>query len=851
MITPIDAKDVSRITSGQVIIELVSAVKELIDNSIDAGADKIEVTFGEYGTKFLEITDNGCGIDVSDYEALCLKYHTSKLSSFEELSLVSSLGFRGEAMSSLCSVATISVVTSSKSTFPRATQLTYDNMGKLKNKKSSVTGKKGTSVTMTDLFKDLPVRLKNFNKHSKREYTKSLSLIIAYLLAYTNIRFTVFSIGANGRRQMVLGTPGGLTKLTDVMVSVYGSNGQYGLLPLEIEELKIEARFRLNTDYAPTKLALKLLGVISDSSFGMGRSSTDRQFISINKRPVVHKKLAKIINEVYRSFNATQSPVFVLNLELDTHFLDINITPDKRSVMIHTEELILDVIREQLTAFYESKNNVVPMSTVGTLCMGSSQNKRPRLSSRKESSDELENPGEKPLTPVKMESYMPRIVSGKSDTIGEESGLFVESTAENSSSEEEEIFEMENSDQEISKTIEEASEIASEAGEKVIEKITSDDETNSQEIFSEEERYSRREVKTNEELHTSKVPRTRRESTKEQCNSENIEDEKEDFIVTYSSQEPKIPNREPPVIDTLEDLNDDDDSDVASVSENKSTLVLVRNEDNPSTSQKSTDTPPLADLDDTEPSFIVYTLRADFNVNIEDLRILPNESPDPQATELAALRDINQTMEVKKLDFCDMRIVGQFNSGFIIVTHQDRLFIVDQHALDEIYNYERLMKSLVLRAQPLVVPRVLELSPIDEMRMLEFSSLLSKNGFKIVEDTSAPPGRKIRLMAVPVLKNVVFDDGDLHELVNKLHENCSLGKDVVAGVRCTKTERTIALRACRLSIMIGLALLIPTMESVVLHLSTLDRPWNCPHGRPTFRHLADLEGRGFQDDYKL
>lgn len=850
MITPIDAKDVSRITSGQVIIELVSAVKELIDNSIDAGADKIEVTFGEYGTKFLEITDNGCGIDASDYEALCLKYHTSKLSSFEELSLVSSLGFRGEAMSSLCSVATISVVTSSKSTFPRATQLTYDNMGKLKNKKSSVTGKKGTSVTMTDLFKDLPVRLKNFNKHSKREYSKSLSLIIAYLLAYTNIRFTVFSIGANGRRQMVLGTPGGLTKLTDVMVSVYGSNGQYGLKPLEIEELKIEARFRLNTDYAPTKLALKLLGVISDSSFGMGRSSTDRQFISINKRPVVHKKLAKIINEVYRSFNATQSPVFVLNLELDTHFLDINITPDKRSVMIHTEELILDVIREQLTAFYESKNNVVPMSTVGTLCMGSSQTKRPRLSSREECSDELENPVKKPLTPVKMESYTPRIVPGKSDTIGDKSGLFVESSAENSSSEEEEIFEMENTDQEISKTIEEASEIAPEAGEKVIEKNTSEDETNSQEIFSEEERYSRCEVKTNEELHTLKVPRTRRESTKEQCNSENFEDEKEDFIVTVSSQEPKFPDREPPAIDTLEDLNNDD-SDVASVSENKSTLVLVRNEDNPSTSQKSTDTPPLADLDDTEPSFIVYALRADFNVNIEDLRILPDESPDPQATELAALRDINQTMEVKKLDFCDMRIVGQFNSGFIIVTHQDRLFIVDQHALDEIYNYERLMKSLVLRAQPLVVPRVLELSPIDEMRMLEFSSLLSKNGFKIAEDTGAPPGRKIRLMAVPVLKNVVFDDGDLHELVNKLHENCSLGKDVVAGVRCTKTERTIALRACRLSIMIGLALLIPTMESVVLHLSTLDRPWNCPHGRPTFRHLADLEGRGFQEDYKL
>lgn len=846
MISAIDPKDVSRITSGQVIIELVSAVKELIDNSIDAGADKIDVVFAEHALKYLEVSDNGRGIDPSDYEALCLKYHTSKLSSYEGLSSVTSLGFRGEAMSSLCSLATIAVSTSSEATFPKAAQLQYDNMGKLASKKMSVTGKKGTTVTMTDLFKNLPVRYKNFQKHSKKEYTKALSLIIAYLLAYTNIRFTVFSIGTNGKRQMVLGTPGGQVKLADVMVNVYGSNGAYGLLPIDIEIENIEAKFRLNTDYAPSRFTIRLQGSISDCSFGMGRSATDRQFISINKRPVLHKRLTKIINEVYRFFNSTQSPTFVLDLSLDTHFLDVNITPDKRSILIHTEDLVLDVVREELTKFYESKNNAIPKSSVGTLYMGSSQNTEMKAISSQQKPHSIGSDSSMNFSSAK-KSYKEREVQTSGSGIStNESELFVPS------------------DEELPEERSDSSHV-----EGVAEEVEAQ-RHHSEALFEEE-------IDLEDSLTVSSVPELVHQKNliveqitfesldaKSQTANEELAEIDSNAIVEETSSpdgNDGMPESDEKhrsgnnIVDKFEDLYDED-IEMLEITENADVDGLSGQEDNlvAEPAQVGKDDEPTVTpfaTEETKKETSLHNLKENFPISEEDIKIAIYKPTQNKVSDMASLHDITQIMEIKKLDFSKMKIVGQFNSGFIIVTHQDKLFIVDQHALDEIYNYERLLKTLVLRAQPLVVPRVLELSPIDEMRMLEFSAQLRKNGFQLEEEEGAPPGRKVRLMAVPVLRNVVFDDGDLHELVNKLHEHCSLGKEGVAAVRCSKTEKTIALRACRLSIMIGLALLKSTMSQVVLHLSSLDRPWNCPHGRPTFRHLADLEGLGFQADLLL
>lgn len=145
MIQNISTSDVHRITSGQVITDLVSVTKEIVENSIDANSSQIEIIFGNYGVDSIDISDNGDGIQKEDFDKICLKHCTSKLVSFEDISNTTTLGFRGEAMSSLCALLEVKLVTCTEKMYPVATELEFDSMGVLINQKQ-VSGKRGHQV---------------------------------------------------------------------------------------------------------------------------------------------------------------------------------------------------------------------------------------------------------------------------------------------------------------------------------------------------------------------------------------------------------------------------------------------------------------------------------------------------------------------------------------------------------------------------------------------------------------------------------------------------------------------------------------------------------------------------------
>ena len=311
----IDSTEVQRITSGQVIVDLVSVVKELVENAIDSGSTKIDVTFSDSGLDYIKIEDDGSGIEEEDFEYVCLRHHTSKLVLFEGLAQVSTLGFRGEAMSSICSVANLTISTCTKQNYPRI---------------------------------------------------KAVNNLICYILIHPEIRFTVYNITAAKKKQMMLGTQGGSkADIKLCLLNVYGSNGTYGLELVSLEAKELEVKFKLNAGDLPVlkRLDIKFEGMISNCSFGMGRSAGDRQYIYLNKRPVESRRFIKTVNEVYRSFNTVQFPVVVLNIVLDGDFLDINVTPDKRTVMIHNEDVLNDVLRHELTKFYESEDTQIPVNS--------------------------------------------------------------------------------------------------------------------------------------------------------------------------------------------------------------------------------------------------------------------------------------------------------------------------------------------------------------------------------------------------------------------------------------------------------------------------------------------------------
>ena len=166
-IKAIEAGSVHQIQSGQVIVDLCSVAKELVENSLDAGANSVEVRFKNYGLDAIEVQDNGAGIPSNDYETVALKHYTSKLSSYEDLSRLQTFGFRGEALSSLCALSKFSITTARADEAPKGARLEFEISGKLKDT-SVIACQKGTTVLVENLFFSLPVRKKELAKNIRR-----------------------------------------------------------------------------------------------------------------------------------------------------------------------------------------------------------------------------------------------------------------------------------------------------------------------------------------------------------------------------------------------------------------------------------------------------------------------------------------------------------------------------------------------------------------------------------------------------------------------------------------------------------------------------------------------------------
>lgn len=177
-------------------------MKELVENAIDAGASIIDVTLKEYGSESIEVCDNGEGVLEDNFQALsmskilnllylissfsALKHYTSKIDSFTDIQFLETLGFRGEALSSLCALADLSIITKHTST-DQAKKIKYNKDGKIIE--VCLTARQtGTTVKLENLFSTLPVRRKEFMKNVKREFNKMCQLLYAYCLVSKGIK---------------------------------------------------------------------------------------------------------------------------------------------------------------------------------------------------------------------------------------------------------------------------------------------------------------------------------------------------------------------------------------------------------------------------------------------------------------------------------------------------------------------------------------------------------------------------------------------------------------------------------------------------------------------------------------
>lgn len=865
MIQTIPSADVNQITSGQVITDLVSATKEAVENAIDAHASQIEVSFENYGVDSITIADNGSGIPEDDFSKICKRHCTSKLASYEDLAHTTTLGFRGEAMSSLCALAHLRITTCTQEAYPRAARLEFDHMGELVQT-TRMLAKKGTTVSISNLFDNLPVRRKDFQKNHKREFNRAIAVLTNYAIIMPHIRFTIFNIsGKNNKKNLVVSTQGGdKNTILKNMISIFGTNGNAGLVPLDIETEDIQMKFKLNKGELPVTrlMTIKFKGYISNTSFGLGRLSTDRQFFYINDRPVNMKRFAKCINEVYRSFNNVQYPVVIFNLVVDNAFLDINVSPDKRTILIHNEETVIDVLRGKLTEFFDEGGNVIPKNT--------KERVRLRVEPKQQSLDLLV------LTPFNLEEVtqtaqetvcssdtelLQTEIEGMKGNSLKDTGIDMKSLVKRDRRYEITTYEPINDESMPSQVFVDASD---------------------EEIRQENAHWHSTNDDNFEVDSSSPIVKAAQSTVVDECVTEHLRDEDEVSEIEVDLREatpdtynPKI--RSSKVIKSTLQQNGDDQGDLHSQMTHFATSDDRHSDDSCCSSSPSHHTSPLVATPAPKVKSLesVHDIVKVVDIDRDDLKrgalmaFGKEDHRDTKSTRTLShkkVEDITKTTEaenkltltVLKSDFRQMNVIGQFNLGFILVTrpptHTHKfsdLFIIDQHASDEKYNFETLQATTVFQSQPLVIPYTLEMSAIDELVVLDNVDIFKKNGFNIRYNEDERPGHRMTLISLPLLKRTVFDLTDFYELVHLVKER-QVSDGVASEVRCSKIRTMFALRACRSSIMIGQYLQRATMQRVVHNLGGLDKPWNCPHGRPTMRHLMELKDwTQFDKDYNI
>ncbi|KAI2469943.1 DNA mismatch repair protein MutL [Annulohypoxylon bovei var. microspora] len=1071
-IKAIEAKTVHQIQSGQVIVDLCSVVKELVENGLDAGATSIDVRFKNQGLDSIEIQDNGSGISKENYETIALKHYTSKLSTYSDLSSLQTFGFRGEALSSLCALSKFTITTCLASDAPKGSKLEFETSGKLRST-TVVAVQKGTTVSIEGLFHNLPVRRRELERNIKREWNRVIGVLNQYACIQTGLKFSVSQQPTKGKRVVLFSTKGNQTTRENI-VNVFGAKTLAVLIPLDL-------KFELEPTNAPGQKwtthgdegtqEIRVKGHVSRPAHGEGRQTPDRQMFFVNGRPCGLPQFAKVFNEVYKSYNSSQSPFIFADIQLDTHLYDVNVSPDKRTILLHDQTRMLDNLRESLVALFESQDYALPTSQLSSV--KSTPFKKPSMSrqntpfsqsgsmpststdnSQRQRSasvlpnnsignyDEDEDAGsadesvpnssvsKKTPVPDKGLNLVSRWAERKSaprtdtpsttskvsedhiqETSKEMGRAFAKFAKDYVEEEEERDDDLEDDAQELPTPTVPPAENPSEEpdfrarlaelsrnkanrrdssppAEPPIPAISTSsrvsDIKSSRVSSSASLKRSAPEVATitvgnhtvtsiigspskKQRIEDSKSrdPSVRQRVIKESVTIPTFNGRLTQMFAAYSQSKQAGSSRIETTtkkIDASEDSddssehlfvgdddddddehddeqNDDQDDDENGVSvqseedeeiaaeqdhdsdyqapESNTADVEVQNDVPPSLIQQTDDehsdkqaeeieeddkvddtvdttqVPTKTTYEETEKrtqSFIkggtkkkdstlslLQTLRTDeeqilnaLTMHQDYLKDVSLPTGSKPVTDKLDAEDAEEklSLTISKSDFGKMRIVGQFNLGFILAVRpaktdpsdteargdrDDELFIIDQHATDEKYNFERLQASTVVQSQRLVQPKTLELTALEEEVIRENMPALEANGFAVSLDESgaAPVGARCRLLSLPLSRETTFSLADLEELVSMLTDHASAS----AIPRPSRVRKMFAMRACRSSVMIGKHLTAPQMLRLVRHMGELDKPWNCPHGRPTMRHLCGIgawggmgwrEGDGFE-----
>jgi DNA mismatch repair protein MutL len=318
------APDVAaKIAAGEVVERPASVVKELIENSIDAGATQIRVDLMNGGLQLIHVADNGAGIPADELQLALSRHATSKVASIDDLEHIRSLGFRGEALASIAAVAEVTLLSHHRGVSQGA-QVSTTN-GHI-SEVTTAASPEGTTLTVRNLFSAVPARLK-FLKSRHTEISHCHHLLEQYALAYPEIRFSVFSEG-----RQIFATPGD-GQLSSVLIEIYGLRVAEQMVPLSSLDGK---------DDDPER------PVVSGYTSLPTCYKSTRQHMSffVNRRWVLSRMLSYAVEEAYHSLLMTgRHPLVVVNIVVDPTQIDVNVHPAKTEIRFLKERRVFAAVQ--------------------------------------------------------------------------------------------------------------------------------------------------------------------------------------------------------------------------------------------------------------------------------------------------------------------------------------------------------------------------------------------------------------------------------------------------------------------------------------------------------------------------
>jgi len=315
----LDPHTINQIAAGEVVERPASALKELIENSLDAGAATVLVELEAAGVKRIEVSDDGCGMNRESAILALQRHATSKIERIEDLTRVVSMGFRGEALPAIASVSVLTLESGSED--GKRIRLRVDG-GDIKDE-PSVAGPRGTRVSVEELFATTPARLK-FLKSDSTELSQCVEVVGRAALARPDVRFTLKHNGS------VLLQTSGSSSLATAVAEVWGRDAARGLVPFDRFDGTVRA-----------------WGLISPPHFT--KPTRSHQWTFVNQRPMKSRILTAALDQATKSLTPERRyPLALLCIEIDPAAIDVNVSPTKSEVKFTREGPVFDVVRRAI-----------------------------------------------------------------------------------------------------------------------------------------------------------------------------------------------------------------------------------------------------------------------------------------------------------------------------------------------------------------------------------------------------------------------------------------------------------------------------------------------------------------------